>query len=304
MPTGVGAPGESGSKVTSRPEKSTAVHRPPDGQAMLESVCPLSTATGVGVPGASGSNVTSCPAPSTAVHWCSDGQATACSSPRSIGDGAGAPGAVGSNVTSCPAGSTAVHWCSDGHATPASAWPTSIVTGAKAAFLVDGSNVTSCPSLSTAVHCVVDGQATCSMLARSIVVAAGLPGRAGSNVISWPSSSTVVHWPVDGQAMSVNGWAPLVVSARIGPDHDGAAPAAAGRPSASAAANAHAHGAPIRFPLCLTLASITVGRDPSPGADSPPWSACISQRRSYGQAPENETIDLTQSRFRAKITPV
>ena len=56
---GVGAPGEVGLNVTSRPKLSTAVHWLLDGHATPFSPSPAaSMAMGVGVPGEVGSNVT------------------------------------------------------------------------------------------------------------------------------------------------------------------------------------------------------------------------------------------------------
>src|SRR5438874_2228112 len=75
--TGLGEPGAVGSKVTSRPLLSTAVHWLADGHAIARRSSLLSMGTGLGVPGAVGSNVTSRPAASTTVHWLAEGHATA-----------------------------------------------------------------------------------------------------------------------------------------------------------------------------------------------------------------------------------
>ena len=72
---GVGVPGETGLKVTSRPRLSTPVHWLLDGHAMPFSPS-LSTVVGVGLPGEVGLNVASRPKPSAAVHWLGDGHET------------------------------------------------------------------------------------------------------------------------------------------------------------------------------------------------------------------------------------
>ena len=58
---GVGLPGAVGSKVTCRPEPSTAVHWPLEGQATADSQLEPSIVVGVGSPGAVGSKVTCWP---------------------------------------------------------------------------------------------------------------------------------------------------------------------------------------------------------------------------------------------------
>src|ERR1019366_5189278 len=93
--TAAGIPGTRGSKVTSRPTPSTAVHWSTDGQASACSASVLSIVTGIGSPGEAGSNVSSRPTPPPAVHSPTDGHAPA-SKPPAVG---AAPKPSGSMIT-------------------------------------------------------------------------------------------------------------------------------------------------------------------------------------------------------------
>src|SRR5579884_1416186 len=162
MPAVFGVP-DVGSKVTSLPASSTALHWVVDAQATL-------------------------------VVWVvlnNDFLPAALTAP-----------VAGLKVTSLlPKSSTAVHWDADGHATDCSRPESIDLTPAPLTAPLEGLNVSSFPLESTAVHCVFDGHDTDTSSPSSSATGAVVPGEVGLKVISWPVASTAVHCDADGHEM-------------------------------------------------------------------------------------------------------
>ena len=159
LATTTGLVGAAGSKVTSRPVLSIAVHCVVAGQSIAARTSPEMGRI-AGVPTACGLNVTSWALwdPSTAVHWFTEGHATPVrSAPASSVTGVGVSGASVMKLTSRPCASTTVHWLSEGQETAVSLSGLSISTGLGVSGAV-GLNVSWRPLASTPVHCAAVGQ--------------------------------------------------------------------------------------------------------------------------------------------------